>query len=149
MSRTNRETLRALLKTTLARLENDQAILVPAHLRLKALDEMEKQFKTVIFTEQDLHESTVTKMGKFAEVLSENELTENEQFKTAKAMLRKEWGENELHGIFYRKSLKDIAREMTHWVMTNPQVEDVFESDDVLEKKIVEVFQRFNPKNLH
>jgi hypothetical protein len=149
MSRTNRETLRALLKNTLTRLENDQAILLPAHLRLKALDEMEGQFKSLIFTEQDLHDTTIERMGKFAQELSESELTENEQFKTAKAILRKDWGENELHGLFYRKSLKEIAREVTRWVMSNPQVEDVFESDEGLEKKVVEVFQRFNPKNLH
>lgn len=147
--RTNRDTVKALLKFVLTRLENLKAITLLPEKRLSALAYFERAMELEILTEQDIHDRTVVRMGANAEALNESEFTETDKYRTARALIRKELGENELNGLYFQKNLKTVSQEITGLLMDCPDVEEVFESDAVIEKAIVEVLQKFDPKNQH
>ena len=146
---TQRETVRLLCKSIITRLENRKAVSFPPRLRQIVQDEIFGLVGPYILTEQDLRERTVAKIGASAEALADTKFTDSEQYKAAKAVIRGTFGDDEMNGFYFQKSLKIVAKTITDYLMRSSHIDDVYETDDDLEQQIVETIKTFDPNNLH
>jgi hypothetical protein len=146
---TQRETVRLLCKSIITRLENNKAISFPPRLRQIVQDEVFGLVGPYILTDEDLKERALAKVGARADLLQDSSFTESDQFKTAKSMVRATFGDDVLNGFYFQKSLKIVAHTIAEYLMRSSHIDDVYESDEDLEKQIVEVVQKFNPADLH
>lgn len=146
---TQRETVRLLCKSIINRLENKKSISFPPRLRQIVQDEIFNLVGPYVLTEEDLREKTLAKVGAKAEVLKDSAFTESDQYRTAKAMVRSTFGDDELNGFYFQKPLKTVALTIVEYFMRSSHIDDVYETDEDLEKQIVEIVQKFNPDELH
>ena len=112
-------------------------------------DEIFDYIGPLVLTEQDLRERSLAKMGAKTEALNETGLAESDQYKAAKAVVRGTFGDDELNGFYFQKPLKSVAHSIAEYLMRSSHIDDVFETDDDLEKQIIEVVRKFNPSELH
>jgi hypothetical protein len=131
------------------RLENRKSISFPPRLRQIVHEEVANLVGPAIFTEQDLRDKALAKMGAKAEVLQDTQFAETDQYKAAKAVVKSTFGDDELHGFFFQKPLKDIAKTIAAYFMRSSHIDDVYETDEDLEKQIVEIVQKFNAADAH
>ena len=149
MPDTTRDTVRILLQTVMTRLENQKAISVETQKRQDLVREAVESLGRGILTEEDIRNKTLVELGAKGDELVDIDFTQSQQYRTARSLIRKQFGENELKGMYYQKTLRELAKELSGFLMTSPNVEEVFESDDALEKAIIQVIHRFNPEELH
>lgn len=146
---TTRETLGLLCKSIITRLENKKSIAFPPRLRQIVQDEVSHLIGPYVLTEQDLRDRTLAKMGARAEVLENSQFAESDQYKTAKSMVRATFGDDELSGFFFQKPLKTVAQMMAQYFMRSSHIDDVYETDEDLERQIVEIVQKFKESDMH
>ncbi len=146
---TNHETVRLLCKSIITRLENLKAIAFAPQSRSRIQDEVFTLLKPSIMTEEDFKEKALEKVHGRADALQESGLSENEHFKTAKSMVRGDFGQDELNGLYFQKSLRELAQALSSYFMSSSHIEEVYETDADLELKVVDLFKRFDPKNAH
>lgn len=149
MANTTRETVRLLCKTILSRLENQKAVEFAPRLRQVILDELFDRYGRYILTEEDLRKRTLDKIGANADALQDSQLTESAQYKAAKSIVRKGFGDDELNGLYFQKTLKDFATGLREYLLTSSHIDEVYETDEDLERQIVEWVKKFNPANIH
>lgn len=149
MAATTRETVKLLSKSIINRLENNKAIEFAPRLRQVIQDEIYSLIGPFILTEQDLNEKTLEKIGAKIEEIEEMEAAQNTQFRTARSVVRKSFGDDELNGLYFQKSLKQIAGIISAYYMRSSHIDDVYETDEDLEQMIVDIIRNFNPANLH
>lgn len=146
---TQRETVRLLCKSLVTRLENNKAIAFPPRLRQIVQDEVFDLVGPYILTEQDIRERALKQMGIRADVLGDTGSAESEQYKAAKAVVKGQIGDDELNGFFFQKPIKNIAQTVSAYLMRSSHIDEVFDSDEDLEREIVHTIQKFDPKNVH
>lgn len=146
---TQRESVRLLCKSIVTRLENRKAITFPPRLRQIVQDELFGLVGPFIMTEQDLREKALAKMGAKADALQETSIAESDQYKAAKAIVRESFGDDELNGFYFQRPLKGIAKQISEYLMRSSHIDDVYETDDELEKQIIETIKVFNPAEVH
>ena len=149
MASTNRETVKVLCKSIITRLENQKAIEFAPRLREIVQDEVFKLVGKFIYTDEDLKVKTLEKIGAKENEMDDEEISQSTQFRTARSIVRKTFGDDELNGMYFQKSLKEIAQLINDYLMRSSHIDDVYETDDDLEKMIVEIVRKFNPANLH
>ncbi len=149
MAATRRETVRLLCKSIVTRLENQQAIAFPPRLRQIVADDVSNLVGPYIMTDEDIRSRALEKMGASKETLSDSASTETDQFRAAKAVVRSGFGDDELNGLYFQKPLKVVAGMITQYFMRSSNIDEVYESDDDIEKKIVEMVQRFKESDMH
>jgi hypothetical protein len=149
MAATKRDTVRLLCKSIITRLENRETIQFPPRLRQIVQDEIFGLVGPSILTEEDLRERTLARLGAKSEALQETGITESDQYKTAKKMVREQFGDDELNGFFFQKPVKHIAQAIGAYLMRSSHIDEVFEEDAELERQIVETIQKFDPAQLH
>lgn len=147
--RTRTETVRLLCKSIITRLENLKAISFPVRLRQVIQEEVFGLVSPFIFTEEDLRQKALAKIGAQAEALEGAKFTETDQYLAAKAVVRRSFGDDELNGLFFQKPIKVIASSIVEYLMRSSHIEDVFESDEDLERQIIDVIKKFNEADLH
>jgi hypothetical protein len=146
---TKKETVRQLCKSIVTRLENNKSIAFPVRLRQIIQDEIYGLVGPYILTDEDLRERTVARIGAKAEMLENTTFTDSDQFKAAKAVIRGTFGDDELNGFYFQKPLKTVASTITQYLMRSSHIDDVYDTDEDLEKLIVETTHKFDPANLH
>jgi len=146
---TKKETVRLLCKSIINRLENQKSISFPPRLRQIVQDDIQALVGPYILTEEDLRERTLAKMGSKAEMLQDSQFTESDQYKAAKAVVKSSFGDDELNGFFFQKPLRAIAQMISQYMMRSSNIDDVYETDEDLENKIIEVVKKFNPAEMH
>jgi hypothetical protein len=146
---TQRETVRLLMKTIITRLENNKSIAFPPRLRQIVQDEVFGLVGPFILTDEDIRERALAKMGARAEALQGTDFTETEQFRAAKAMVREKLGDDELNGLYFQKPLKNVATMIREYMMRSSHIDEVYETDEDLERAIVESVKRFDVANAH
>ncbi len=146
---TTKETLRVLCKSIVTRLENRKAIQFAPRLRQIVQDDIFNLVSPVVLTEEDLRDRALAKIGARAEMLQDSSFTESEQFKTAKSVIRKSFGDDVLHGLYFQKPLKYVANSIAQYFMRSSHIDDVYESDEEIEQSIVEMARKFNPQDAH
>lgn len=146
---TNRDTVKLLCKSIITRLENRKAIEFPPRLRNIVQDEVFGLVGPYILTEEDLRERTLAKVGARAEMLQDSAFTESEQYRAAKSVIRATFGDDSLNGFYFQKTVKSVADTIVKYLMRSSHIDDVYETDEELEKQIVETIQKFNPLDLN
>jgi hypothetical protein len=146
---THKETLRLLCKSIITRLENQKSISFPSRLRQIVQDEVYGLIGSFVFTDEDLREKTLAKIGAKAEMLQDSAFTDSEQYRAAKAVVRNSFGNDELNGFYFQKSPKFVANTIVQYLMRSSHIDDVYETDEDLEHQIVDIVQKFNPAELH
>ena len=146
---TNEENVRSLVKSIITRLENQKAISMRPVDREKLRQEVYQLVQLSVKTDQDLHEKTLAALGAKAEELSNSEFTESSQYRAAKAIVRKSFGDDTLNGFYFTENIKQIAIHIREFLMNSDLIEDVYETDHDLEQMIVEIIKKFNPAAAH
>ena len=146
---TKKETVRLLFKSLVTRLENNKSISFPARLRQIVQDEIHGLVGPYILTDEDIRERTLAKIGAKAELLADSKFTDGDQYKTAKSIVRASLGDDELNGFYFQKPLKHVAHTIAEYFMRSSHIDDVYETDEELEKQIVEVVQNFSAADQH
>ncbi len=144
-----RDDVRLLVKSVITKLENKKAVSFPVRLRQIVQDEMVGLVSPYILTDEDLRERALARIGAKAEALSDSAFTDSDQFKAAKAVIRKTFGDDVLNGFYFQKPLKTVARTMAEYFMRSSHIDEVYESDDDMEKQIVEMVQKFDINQVH
>ncbi len=146
---TNRESVRLLCKSIINRLENGKAISFPPRLRQIVQDELFHLVGPSILTDQDLRERALAKVGAKAEQLNDTQFTDSEQFKAARAIVRTSFGDDELNGFYFQRSVKALGQAVAEYLMRSSHIDDVYETDDDLEKQVVDVIKHFDLSAVH
>ena len=146
---TRKENVKVLCKSIVTRLENNKSIAFPPRLRSVVGDEVYGLISPYIMTDEDLREKALVKMGQSTEKLAEANFTESDAFKTVKKMIREGFGDDELNGFYFLKPLKTISGMIVSYLMRSHSIDEVYETDEDLEKMIVEIVKTFNPENAH
>lgn len=149
MTATQRETVQLLCKSVITRLENKKAISFPPRLRQVVQDEVFDLVGPYILTDQDVRDRAIRSLGEAGESLQESSATETEQFRTAKSVVRSQLGDHVLNGFYFQRPIKAIAEMISAYLMRSSNIEEVFDSDDEIEKFVVQTIQSFNPANAH
>ena len=102
-----------------------------------------------ILSDEEVREKILTQLGQKSEALTDTGLAESDQYKAAKAVLMNKIGENAVHGLYYQIPIKNVAVLVVQFLMSHNQVEEVYLSDDDLEKTIVDFFKKFDSSQLH
>jgi hypothetical protein len=146
---TKREHVKVLAKNVVTRLEQDEAIVLNPRMRQNIYQDLYLKLEPLILTDEEIREKVIGELGSKAESLSESNSAESDQFKAAKAVLMTKLGENAVMGLYYQRPVKNVAQIVGDFLMNHHLVEDVFPSDEELEKTIVDYFKKFNPEQLH
>ena len=146
---TKKDTVKALCKVMITRLENEKMILFTPKARQEVWEDLYAKIGGKVLSDEDLRDKALAKLHGNTEALDESAIAESDQFRSALRIVKSQLGENELNGLYYQRPVRDVAKDVTDFLMSSDKIEDVFESDDVLMQKIVEIVQRFNPKDLH
>lgn len=146
---TKKDTVRLLVKSIVTRLENNKSIAFPVRLRQIIQDEIQGLVGPYILTDEDLRERTLARIGSKAEALADTQSAESDQFKAAKAVIRSGLGDDELNGFYFQKPLKTVAETIAKYFMRSSHIDDVYETDEELERQIVETVQKFDESQLH
>ena len=146
---TQKETLRLLCKSIISRMENQKSISFPARLRQIVQDEVFGLISPYVFTDEDLREKVLAKMGAKADMLQETTFTESEQYRAAKAVIRNNFGSDEMSGFYFQCPPKEVANSIVQYLMRSSHIDDVYETDEDLEHMIIDVVKKFNVANLH
>jgi hypothetical protein len=146
---TKKEHIKALAKAVVTRLEQDEAIVLNPRTRQMVYQDLFLKLENLIMTDEDIRSKVITQLGLKAEELGETGYTENDHYKAAKSVLMGKHGENAVAGLYYQLPVKSVAQQIGGFLMKHPQVEDVFPSDEDLEKAIVQFLKRFAPDQLH
>ena len=146
---TKKEHVKALAKNLVTRLEQDEAIVLNPRTRQIVYQDLFLKLEAMILTDDEIREKVIGQLGLKAEELGETGYTENDQYKAAKNVLMNKLGENAVSGLYYQRPVKMVANEIGMFLMNHNQVEDVFPSDEELEKSIVDFLKKFNPSQLH
>jgi len=120
----------------------------PAESRQAIVDEVYDLVGPMIFSDEDLHEKTLELVGDRNDTLDEEAFTETEQYRAARGVVKKKYGEDELNGFYFQSSIKDISDRFCDYLMKSTHVDDVFDSDNELAKKIVVIVKRFDTRNV-
>lgn len=146
---TTQETVHLLCKSILTRLENRKAISFSVEKRQTIQNELYALIGPFIYTEEDLRNQTLDKLGANASILEDSNFSESDQYKSAKSVVRSSFGDDVLNGFYYQKPIRVLAQLIRNYLMESSLIEEVFESDADLDKMIVETIQKFNPELLH
>lgn len=149
MTATRKDNVKVLCKSIVTRLENNKSIAFPPRLRQVVADEVHALVAPYIMTDEDLREKALAKMGASSEKLAETTFTESEAFKTVKKMIREGFGDDELNGFYFLKPLKTVSGMVVSYLMRSASIDEVYETDEDLEKMIVAYVKDFNPANAH
>jgi hypothetical protein len=146
---TTRESVRLLCKSIVTRLENRKSIAFPPRLRQIVADEVFNLVGPYIVSEGDIREKALARMGARAEMLQDSQFTESDQFRAAKAVIKASLGDDELNGFFFQKPVKVVANSIAAYLMRSSHIDDVYETDEELEKQIVETVKGFRVEDAH
>ncbi len=146
---TKKDHIKVLAKNLVSRLEQDESIALNQRTRHMVYQDLYVKLNPYILSDEEVREKILTQLGQKAEELTDAGATESDQFKAAKAVLMNKIGENAVHGLYYQIPIKNVAVLVVQFLMSHNQVEEVYLSDDDLEKSIVDFFKKFDSSQLH
>jgi hypothetical protein len=146
---TKKEHVKVLAKNVVSRLEQDQSILLNPRTRQNVYQDLYLKLAQFVLTDEEIRERTLKEIGLKAEELSESAYTESDQYRAAKGIIMGKLGENAVMGLYYQQPVRNVAQLIGKFLMSHDHVEDVFPSDEELEKAIVDFLKKFNPDQLH
>jgi hypothetical protein len=149
MISTKKEHVKVLCKTIVTKLENQKSISFPPRLRSIVFEEVHQLVGPYIMSEEDLRERSLQKVGGKAEALEDAAFTESDAYKAARSIVKNSFGDDVLNGFYFLKPLKLVAGMIVSYLMRSPSIDEVYETDEDLEKMIVEWTKGFSADNIH
>ncbi len=146
---TKKDHIKVLAKNVVSRLEQDQSIALNPRTRQMVYQDLYVKISPYILSDEEVREKIITQLGQKAEALTDSGAAETDQYKAAKAVLMNKLGQNAVNGLYYQIPVKNVAILVVQFLMNHNQVEEVFLSDDELEKSIVDFFKKFDSSQLH
>lgn len=146
---TKKEHVKILCKTIVTKLENQKSISFPPRLRHIVFEEVHQLIGPYIMSEEDLRERSLQKVGAKVEAIEDAQFSESDAYKAAKAIVKNSFGDDVLNGFYFLKPLKQVSLMIVGYLMRSPSIDEVYETDEDLEKMIVEWTKGFNPQNLN
>jgi hypothetical protein len=146
---TKKDHVKILAKNIVIRLETDQAIVLNPRDRQAISDDLYATLAPQILTDDEIRAKILAEMGLNADTLIESGANESDQYRAAKNVIMSKVGENAVLGLYYQKPIRTIAIQIAAFLMKHKFVEDVFSSDEELERALVDFLKRFNPEQLH
>lgn len=146
---TKKDHIKVLAKNVVSRLEQDESIALNPRTRQMVYQDLYTKLSPYILTDEEMRDKILTQIGQKAEALEDSGHSESDQYKAAKSVLMNKLGENAVNGLYYQIPVKNVATLVVQFMMSHNQVEEVYLSDDDLEKSIVDFFKKFNPEQLH
>lgn len=145
---TNHTSLKTLAKSILNRLENKKIIVFNVKERGELQEDLFRKLSKFVLTEEDLNNQVRAQVATASEAISDQHILESDAFKSQKRALKARMGENELHGFYFQDTLRGICGRVCKFLFESPFVEDVFESDDVIQKLVMETIQSFDESKI-
>jgi len=144
-----KESVKHLCKQLVSRLESQKSIAFPARLRQIVQDEMHGLIGPYILTDEDLRERAIQKIGGSVEQLADSGATDSAAFKTAQSIIREQLCQDPLNGFYLQKPLRQIAQLLAGYFMRSSSIDEVYETDEDLEKMIIDYVRTFHPGHMH
>jgi len=146
---TNHTSLKLLAKSILGRLENNKFIVFNAKERAELQEDLVRRMGRFIVTEEDINNQVRTQVAARGDALSEQNITETEAFQSQKRAIKQRMGDNQLHGFYFQETLRGVCASICKFLFESPLVEDVFESDEAIQKLIMDTIQSFKESAAH
>lgn len=145
---TNHTSLKTLSKSILNRLENNKYIVFNPKERGDLQEDLFRTLSKFVVTEEDINNQVRSQVSANSEAISEQNITETDAFKSQKRALKARMGDNELHGFYFQDTLRGICSKVCKFLFDSPYVEDVFESDEAIQKLVMETIQNFDESKI-
>lgn len=145
---TTQNSLKTLSKSILNRLENNKFIVFNPKERGELQDDLYRRLTKAILTEEDITNQVRTQVAGASEAISEQNITETDAFQSQKRAIKARMGDNQLHGFYFQDSLRGVCVSVRKFLFESPFVEDVFESDDAIQKLVMETIQAFDESKM-
>lgn len=145
---TTQNSLRTLAKSILNKLENNKFIVFNPKERGDLQEDLFRKLTKVVLTEEDLNNQVRTQVTANSEAINEQNLTETEAFQSQKRALKTRMGDNELNGFYFQTTLRGVCQNVCKFLFDSPFVEDVFESDEAIQKLVMDTIQSFDESKL-
>ncbi|MEW6057769.1 MAG: DUF507 family protein [Bdellovibrionota bacterium] len=130
------------------KLENNKYIVFNSKDRTLLQDDLFKRLTQSIVTEEDLNEQVRSQVARASEAISEQNLTETEAYQSQKRAIRSKLADNEVQGFYLHKTLRAVCEDVCKFLFDSRFVEDVFESDEAIQKLVMETIQKFDESKL-
>lgn len=147
-STTNTTSLKTLAKSILNKLENNKYIVFNPKDRTALQEDLYKRLSKTILTEEDITNQVRSQVAQVSDAISEQNVTETEAFKSQKRAIKSRLGDNEVHGFYLQKTLRDVCSDVGKFLFDSRYVEDVFESDEAIHRLVMETIQTFDESKI-
>ena len=147
-STTNRHSLQLLAKSILNRLENNKFIIFNAKDRLLLQDDLFKRLENSVLTEEDINNQVRGQVSHASEAISDQNITETDAYQSQKRAIKSRLSENEIQGFYLQGTLRSICSDVCKFLFESRFVEDVFESDEAIQKLVMETIQKFDESKM-
>jgi hypothetical protein len=133
-----------LAKTILGKLENRKYIEFSAKSRNALQDELYQRLTKTVLTEEDLTNQVRAHVAKVSDAISEQNFTETEAFQSQKRALKSRLEDNAIQGFYLKDTLRSVCADVCKFLFDSKYVDDVFESDEAIQKLAMETIQTFD-----
>lgn len=145
---TNKHSLKNLAKSIINKLENNKYIVFNPTERAELQEDFCKKLSQFILTEEDITNQVRTQVAaKSDEILSQN-INESEAFQSQKRALKQRMGENQLHGFYFQDNLRGVSHRIRKFLFDSPLIEDIFESDEAIQKLVLDTLMNFDESKI-
>lgn len=141
---TSHNSLKTMSKTLISKMENKKFIVFNPSHRNKVQDQLYSILTKHIWTEEDVNNQVREQVASHSEAIGEQNLTESAAFQSQKKALKSRIGENELRGFYYKSTVRATVIAVRKFLFDCGQIEDVFESDENIDKLVMDTFQTFD-----
>lgn len=145
---TNHTSLKTLAKSILNRLENNKFIVFNPKERGELQEDLFRRLSKFILTEEDLNNQVRTQVAAVSDAINDQNILESDAFKSQKRALKSRMGDNELHGFYFQDTLRAVCSRVCKFLFESPFIEDVFESDEVIQKTVMDTIQQFDESKI-
>lgn len=145
---TTKNSLKNLGKSIINRLENKKHIEIDAKKRTDLYEMIFKLLSKHVLTEEDLTDRVRNEISSHSDAIADQNITETAAFQSRKKQLREQLGEHELHGFYFQDSMRTAVLKVCSFLLDSPLIEEVYETDDVLQKNILDTIQNFDESKM-
>lgn len=145
---TNHTSLKNLAKSILNKLENRKFIVFDPKKRGELQQELYERLGCLIITEEDINNEVRGQVASVSDAINDENITETDAYQSQKRAIKSRLSENEVQGFYLKEMLRDVCADCVKFLFDSSYVEDVFESDEVLQKLIMETIQAFDESKI-
>lgn len=148
MNTTTSHSLKLLSKSILNRLENQKFIEFAPANRSKIQDALVHRLSPLVLSDEAISQQVRTQIQDRVGSLEDQNISETSAFQSQRKTLVQQYSDNKCAGFYLMKPLRDICSNVREFLFDNSLIEDVFESDEIIQKAVLDVFQNFDESKI-